>query len=165
MEKNRIRPIKTGKSFRMSYSRQKEVLEMPNLIEVQKDSYQWFLDEGLKEVFDDISPIADYSGHLSLEFVDFTLCEDDVKYTIDECKERDATYAAPLKVRVRLSCCHRYTTSFTNSLLLKIILSNTLNLYFMNIILYSTKSIVHKHSFQISIHFYLLHQSTFLYLL
>ena len=75
---------------------------MPNLIEVQKDSYQWFLDEGLKEVFDDISPIADYSGHLSLEFVDFTLCEDDVKYTIDECKERDATYAAPLKVRVRL---------------------------------------------------------------
>ena len=102
MEKNRIRPIKTGKSFRMSYSRQKEVLEMPNLIEVQKDSYQWFLDEGLKEVFDDISPIADYSGHLSLEFVDFALCEDDVKYTIDECKERDATYAAPLKVRVRL---------------------------------------------------------------
>ena len=102
MEKNRIRLIKTGKSFRMSYSRQKEVLEMPNLIEVQKDSYQWFLDEGLKEVFDDISPIADYSGHLSLEFVDFTLCEDDVKYTIDECKERDATYAAPLKVRVRL---------------------------------------------------------------
>ena len=102
MEKNRIRPIKTGKSFRMSYSRQKEVLEMPNLIEVQKDSYQWFLDEGLKEVFDDISPIADYSGHLSLEFVDFTLCEKDVKYTIDECKERDATYAAPLKVRVRL---------------------------------------------------------------
>ena len=102
MEKNRIRPITNGKSFRMSYSRQKEVLEMPNLIEVQKDSYQWFLDEGLKEVFDDISPIADYSGHLSLEFVDFTLCEDDVKYTIEECKERDATYAAPLKVRVRL---------------------------------------------------------------
>jgi len=102
MEKNRIRPVKSGKSFRMSYSRQKEVLEMPNLIEVQKDSYQWFLDEGLKEVFDDISPIADYSGKLSLEFVDFTLCEDDVKYSIEECKERDATYAAPLKVRVRL---------------------------------------------------------------
>ena len=102
MEKNRIRPIKSGKSSRMSYSRQKEVLQMPNLIEVQKDSYQWFLDEGLKEVFGDISPIADYSGHLSLEFVDFTLCEDDVKYTIEECKERDATYAAPLKVRVRL---------------------------------------------------------------
>ncbi len=102
MEKNRIRPIKSGKSSRMSYSRQKEVLQMPNLIEVQKDSYRWFLDEGLKEVFEDISPIADYSGHLSLEFVDFTLCEDDVKYTIEECKERDATYAAPLKVRVRL---------------------------------------------------------------
>ena len=102
MEKNRIRPIKTGKSFRMSYSRQQEVLEMPNLIEVQKDSYQWFLDKGLKEVFDDISPIADYNCHLSLEFVDFTLCEEDAKYTIDECKERDATYAAPLKVRVRL---------------------------------------------------------------
>ena len=102
MEKNRIRPIKTGKSFRMSYSRQQEVLDMPNLIEVKKDSYQWFLDKGLKEVFDDISPIADYNGHLSLEFVDFTLCEEDAKYTIDECKERDATYAAPLKVRVRL---------------------------------------------------------------
>ena len=102
MEKNRIRPITNGKSSRMSYSRQKEVLEMPNLIEVQKNSYEWFLDEGLKEVFADISPIADYSGHLSLEFVDFTLCEDEVKYTIEECKERDATYAAPLKVRVRL---------------------------------------------------------------
>ena len=102
MEKNRIRPITNGKSSRMSYARQKEVLQMPNLIEVQKDSYQWFLDYGLKEVFEDISPISDYSGHLSLEFVDFTLCEDDVKYTIEECKERDATYAAPLKVRVRL---------------------------------------------------------------
>ena len=102
MEKNRIRPITNGKSSRMSYARQKEVLQMPNLIEVQKDSYQWCLDAGLKEVFEDISPISDYSGHLSLEFVDFTLCEDDVKYTIEECKERDATYAAPLKVRVRL---------------------------------------------------------------
>ncbi len=102
MDKNRIRPIKVGNGVRMSYSRQKEVLEMPNLIEVQKDSYQWFLDEGLKEVFDDISPIEDYSGHLSLEFVDFALCEDDVKYSIEECKERDATYAAPLKVKVRL---------------------------------------------------------------
>ncbi len=102
MDKNRIRPIKVGNGVRMSYSRQKEVLEMPNLIEVQKNSYQWFLDEGLKEVFEDISPIADYSGHLSLEFVDFTLCEDDVKYSIEECKERDATYAAPLKVKVRL---------------------------------------------------------------
>ena len=102
MEKNRIRPVKSGKSMRMSYSRQKEVLEMPDLIEIQRDSYQWFLDEGLKEVFDDISPIADYSGQLSLEFVDFTLCKDDVKYTIPQCKERDATYAAPLKVKVRL---------------------------------------------------------------
>ena len=102
MEKNRIRPIVTGKSMRMSYQRQKEVLEMPNLIEVQKDSYHWFLDEGLKEVFSDISPIADYSGKLSLEFTDFTLCENEIKYTIEECKERDATYAAPLKVKVRL---------------------------------------------------------------
>ncbi len=102
MEKNRIRPIAAGKNIRMSYSRQKEVLEMPNLIEVQKDSYRWFLEEGLKEVFDDISPIADYSGHLSLEFVDFELCEEDVKYSIEKCKERDATYAAPLKVKVRL---------------------------------------------------------------
>ena len=88
--------------MRMSYQRQKEVLEMPNLIEVQKDSYDWFLKSGLKEVFDDISPISDYGGRLSLEFVDFTLCEDDVKYSIEECKQRDATYAAPLKVKVRL---------------------------------------------------------------
>ena len=102
MEKSRIRPVPAGKSVRMSYSRQKEVLEMPNLIEIQKDSYQWFLKEGLKEAFDDISPIADFAGHLSLEFVDFTLCKDDIKYTIEECKERDATYAAPLKVKVRL---------------------------------------------------------------
>ncbi|MBO5207964.1 MAG: DNA-directed RNA polymerase subunit beta [Lachnospiraceae bacterium] len=102
MEKNRIRATASGKNTRMTYARQKEVLEMPNLIEVQKNSYQWFLDEGLKEVFDDISPISDYSGHLSLEFVDFELCEDDVKYSIEKCKERDATYAAPLKVRVRL---------------------------------------------------------------
>ena len=103
MEKNRIRPIASGNNMRMSYQRQKEVLEMPNLIEVQKDSYQWFLDEGLQEAFDDISPIEDYSGHLSLEFVGFELCEDDVKYSIEKCKERDATYAAPLKVRVRLN--------------------------------------------------------------
>ena len=102
MEKSRIRPVQAGKGVRMSYSRQKEVLGMPNLIEIQKDSYQWFLDEGLKEVFEDNSPIADFAGHLSLEFVDFTLCRDDTKYTIEECKERDATYAAPLKVKVRL---------------------------------------------------------------
>ena len=97
-----MRPVKAGKGVRMSYARQKEVLEMPNLIEIQKDSYGWFLDEGLREVFRDISPISDFSGHLSLEFIDFTLCRDDVKYTIEECKERDATLAAPLKVKVRL---------------------------------------------------------------
>ncbi len=97
-----MRPVSTGKSVRMSFSRQKEVLEMPNLIEIQKVSYQWFLDEGLKEVFDDISPISDFAGHLSLEFMDFTLCRDKVKYSIEECKERDATYAAPLEVKVRL---------------------------------------------------------------
>ena len=102
MEKNRIRSVTNGKAMRMSYQRQKEVLEMPNLIEVQKDSYQWFLDEGLNEVFEDISPIADYSGKLRLEFVGFTLCEDEKKYSIEQCKERDATYAAPLKVKVRL---------------------------------------------------------------
>ena len=102
MEKNRIRPVKSGKGIRMSFSRRKEVLEMPNFIEVQKDSYNWFLADGLKEAFADISPITDYSGHLSLEFVDFKLCRDDVKYSITECKERDTTYAAPLKVRVRL---------------------------------------------------------------
>ncbi|MCI9007692.1 MAG: DNA-directed RNA polymerase subunit beta [Lachnospiraceae bacterium] len=102
MEKNRIKPVRSGKSSRMSYSRKKEVLEMPNLIEVQRDSYQWFLDEGLREAFADISPITDYSGKLSLEFTDFTLDKEGAKYTIDECKDRDATYAAPLKVRVRL---------------------------------------------------------------
>ena len=103
MDNNRIRPIKVGsKGMRMSYSRQKEVLEMPNLIEVQKNSYQWFLEEGLGEAFRDISPITDYSGKLSLAFTGFQLCEEDAKYTIEQCKERDATYAAPLKVKVRL---------------------------------------------------------------
>ncbi len=105
MEKNRLHPTGSGKNIRMSFQRQKEVLEMPNLIEVQKNSYQWFLDEGLKEVFDDISPIEDYGGKLSLEFVDFKLCEDEIdknKNTIEKCKERDATFAAPLKVKVRL---------------------------------------------------------------
>ena len=102
IEKNRIRPIHVGKGVRMSYSKQKEVLEMPNLIEVQKKSYEWFLTEGLTEAFHDISPIEDYNGKLSLEFISFQLCKDDVKYTIEECKERDATYAAPLKVKVRL---------------------------------------------------------------
>ena len=104
MEKNRLRPVRIpgSQNIRMSYARQKDVLDMPNLIEVQKDSYQWFLTDGLKEVFADISPITDYSGQLSLEFVDFQLCREDRKYSIEECKERDATYAAPLKVKVRL---------------------------------------------------------------
>ena len=104
MEKNRLRPMRIpgSKNIRMSYARQKDVLDMPNLIEVQKNSYQWFLTDGLKEVFEDISPITDYSGQLSLEFVDFQLCREDRKYSIEECKERDATYAAPLKVKVRL---------------------------------------------------------------
>ncbi len=102
MEKNRIRPIVNGNSMRMSYSRRKEVLDIPNLIEVQKDSYKWFLEEGLKEAFDDISPISDYGGHLSLEFVGFKLDESEIKHTITECKERDLTYEAPLKVKVRL---------------------------------------------------------------
>ena len=102
MDSNRIKPVKIGRNVRMSYSSQREVLEMPNLIQVQKDSYRWFLEKGLKDVFDDISPISDYSGHLSLEFTDFKLCEEDVKYSIEECKERDTTYAAPLKVKVRL---------------------------------------------------------------
>ncbi|MBO6115489.1 MAG: DNA-directed RNA polymerase subunit beta [Lachnospiraceae bacterium] len=102
MKKYRMRPVKSGRGMRMSFSTEKEVLDMPNLIEVQKDSYQWFLDEGLREVFRDISPISDYNGQLSLEFVDFQLCKDDIKYSIEECKERDATYAAPLKVNVRL---------------------------------------------------------------
>ena len=102
MEKNRIRPVKSGKGIRMSYSRQKEVLGMPNLIEVQRDSYEWFLSTGLKEVLEDISPIEDYAQNLSLEFVDFKLCEDEKKYTIEECKERDATYSTRLHVKVRL---------------------------------------------------------------
>jgi len=101
MEKNRIHPVPVGKGVRMSYARMDEVLEMPNLIEVQKNSYKWFLEEGLKEVFQDISPITDYSGNLVLEFVDFSL-DKEPKYSIEECKERDATYATALKVKVRL---------------------------------------------------------------
>ena len=111
MNKSRIKPVKSGRNISMSYSRQKEVLEMPNLIEVQKNSYDWFLKKGLKEVFEDISPITDYSGHLSLEFTDFSLCEEEAKYSIEECKERDATYAAPLKVKVRLI--NKETDSFS----------------------------------------------------
>ena len=102
MEKNRIRPVFSGKTMRMSYQRQEEVLEMPNLIEVQKDSYNWFLAEGFREALADISPITDYSGRLSLEFVDYVLAEDEIKHTIEECKERDLTYEAPVKIRVRL---------------------------------------------------------------
>jgi DNA-directed RNA polymerase subunit beta len=102
MDKNRIKPVKSGKGLRMSYSREKEVLKMPNLIEVQKNSYKWFLDEGLKEVFRDISPIKDYADNLILEFIDFSL-NAEAKFSIAECKERDSTYAAPLKVKVRLN--------------------------------------------------------------
>ena len=103
MEKNRIHPVKYGKGTRVSYSNQEEVLEMPNLIEIQKSSYQWFITDGLKEIFDDISPIEDFNQSLSLEFVDFQIAYDEIKYSIEECKERDATYAAPLKVTVRLN--------------------------------------------------------------
>ncbi len=88
--------------MRMSFQTQKEVLEMPNLIEIQKNSYQWFLDAGLKEVFRDIFPIEDFAGHFSLDFVNFKLARDEVKYSIEECKDRDTTYAAPLKVKIRL---------------------------------------------------------------
>ncbi|MCR5134914.1 MAG: DNA-directed RNA polymerase subunit beta, partial [Clostridiales bacterium] len=102
MEKSKMRPVKAGRGMRMSFSREKEVLAMPNLIEIQKNSYEWFLGDGLREVFHDIFPIEDFAGHLSLDFVDFRLCRDDVKYSIEECKERDATYAAPIRVKVRL---------------------------------------------------------------
>ncbi len=102
MEKNRIHPVYSGKNLRMSYQRQKEVLEMPNLIDVQKSSYGWFINEGLKEAFEDISPINDYSGNLSMEFVDYQFNKEKVKYSIEECKARDATYSAPLEVTVRL---------------------------------------------------------------
>ena len=101
MEKNRIHALRFGDTTRMSYSKINEVLDMPNLIVVQKDSYQWFLKEGLKEVFEDISPITDFSGNLVLEFIDFTL-DTEPKFSIEECKERDATYAAALKVKARL---------------------------------------------------------------
>ena len=102
MEKYRIHPTGSGKNIRMSYQRQKEVLPMPNLIEVQKNSYQWFRDKGLQEVLDDISPIEDFSGHLSLTFASYVFKEEDAKYSIEKCKEGDRTYAAPLKVTVRL---------------------------------------------------------------
>lgn len=97
-----VHPVKLGRTTRMSYSKIEEVLEMPNLIEVQKNSYQWFLDEGLREVLRDVSPITDYTGNLIMEFIDYSLDLDNIKYSIEECKERDATYSAPLKVKVRL---------------------------------------------------------------
>ncbi|WP_027309277.1 DNA-directed RNA polymerase subunit beta [Caloramator sp. ALD01] len=97
-----VHPVQVGKRTRMSFSKIKEVIDMPNLIEVQLNSYQWFLDEGLREVFEDVNPITDYTGNLVLEFVDYKLDYDNIKYTVEECKERDATYAAPLKVKVRL---------------------------------------------------------------
>ena len=102
MEKNRIQPIKLGDVVRMSYSRIDEVLEMPNLLALQKDSYDWFIDEGLKEVFEDMSPITDHSNNLILEFVGFKL-DSEPRYYIAECKERDATYAAALRVKTRLT--------------------------------------------------------------
>lgn len=97
-----VHPVQVGKRTRMSFGRVKEVTDMPNLIEVQLDSYKWFLDEGLQEVFDDVNPITDYTGNLVLEFVGYKLDMDNIKYSVEECKERDATYAAPLKVKVRL---------------------------------------------------------------
>ena len=96
-----VKPVHLGKNVRMSFSRINEVLEMPNLIEVQKNSYKWFLEEGLKEVFKDISEISDYQGNLVLDFIDYRL-DETPKYSIEECKERDATYAAPLRVRASL---------------------------------------------------------------
>ena len=102
MEKNRIRPVYYGDAMRMSYARVKEVLDMPDLLALQTDSYKWFLEEGLYEVFDDISPITDYSGNLILEFVDFTFDKENAKWSISECKDRDATYSAPIRVKVRL---------------------------------------------------------------
>jgi len=98
-----VHPVKVGRRTRMSFSKLKEIGEMPNLIEVQLDSYKWFLDEGLEEVFDDINPITDYKGGLILEFVDYKLDMDNIKYNVEECKDRDSTYAAPLKVTVRLT--------------------------------------------------------------
>lgn len=97
-----VHPVRVGKRTRMSFSRLKEIGHMPNLIEVQLDSYNWFLKEGLQEVFEDINPIQDYTANLNLEFVGYKLDMDNIKYSVEECKERDATYAAPLKVKVRL---------------------------------------------------------------
>lgn len=96
-----VKPVQLGSTTRMSFSKINEVLDMPNLIEVQKNSYQWFLDQGLREVFQDVAAITDYTGNLVLEFVDYRL-DDTPKYTVEQCKERDVTYAAPLRVKARL---------------------------------------------------------------
>jgi DNA-directed RNA polymerase subunit beta len=97
-----VHPVQIGKRTRMSFAKVKDVTDMPNLIEVQLDSYEWFLREGLHEVFNDVSPISNFTGNLRLEFVDYKLDMQNIKYTVEQCKERDATYAAPLKVSVRL---------------------------------------------------------------
>ena len=96
-----VKPVRFGKNVRMSFSKINEVLDMPNLIEIQRDSYKWFLDEGLREVFDDFSSVSDFSHNLVLSFIDYRL-DDKPKYTVEECKERDTTYAAPLRVRAQL---------------------------------------------------------------
>ena len=96
-----VKPVKLGNTVRMSFAKINEVLEMPNLIEVQKNSYNWFLNEGLREVFNDVASITDYTGNLVLEFIDYRL-DDTPKYTVEQCKERDVTYAAPLRVKARL---------------------------------------------------------------
>ncbi len=101
MVTDRIKDVYYGKTLRKSFARHKEILEMPNLLEVQKHSYQWFLDTGLREVFKDVSCITDYAGNLELSFIDYSM-DEEPKYNVEECKARDATYAAPIKVKVRL---------------------------------------------------------------
>ena len=96
-----VKDVMYGKTMRKSYAKYEEILEIPNMLKIQKDSYQWFLETGLREVFKDVGTITDFSGKLELSFLDYTM-EDKPKYTIEECKERDATYAKPIKVRVRL---------------------------------------------------------------
>ena len=96
-----VKDVMYGKTMRKSYAKYEEILEIPNMLKIQKDSYQWFLDEGLQEVFRDVGTITDFSGKLELSFLDFSM-RDQPKYTVEECVERDATYARPIKVRVRL---------------------------------------------------------------
>ena len=95
---NMVKPVQLGKTVRQSFSKINELIEMPNLIEVQKESYKWFIEQGLPEVLRDVSPLVDYSGNLNIEFIDYSL-DENPKYPVEECKERDANYAAPLKVR------------------------------------------------------------------